>query len=526
MKAYQLKIAIKGSHPPIWRRCIVPANLTFSALTDVLNIVMGWDGYHLSSFEFDRLKIRIEEKSDDFGFDDYQDLDAAQTPISSFMESEEWFTYIYDFGDYWQHRVTIEKILPDYEFDYPMVIKYKGDTPYEDCGGIYGYYNLLNILQNPEDPEYEEMRDWAGDPEDQHYDIEEVNEELKNLCLSMDPNLLMEFEEASLDEWRTLYETATRIGNMKPWEQFYDLDLFALEENEAITFISILGHNEECYGLSLYEGYEGLKDFMLLLNFAEMNLSEQYAAFNQNSLTCYWGNRDELTKEQWNTVKSLGYKYRGKNQWLYFISRKAGFFPENLNRAEVCRMTEYLIHLEEALIYYREHKHSVDFDNGNMFCFFYDDEDEHWKGEARPLPFTSFFIPALELNDSAPIKEITSLPLQNYRLDVSIDYPGVGFHDENFDRIVSAKFCIIADTDSGLVYDMEIIPPDEFEGESLLNYVASIIFKQGRPKELRVSNDLVKTYLQDFCTKGKIKLKKVKRLPAVEKILEGVSNRL
>ena len=57
-------------------------------------------------------------------------LDAAETLIEPFMDSKDWFTYLYDFGDYWEHRVEIENILPEYECNYPVVIKYKGNTPY------------------------------------------------------------------------------------------------------------------------------------------------------------------------------------------------------------------------------------------------------------------------------------------------------------------------------------------------------------------------------------------------------------
>lgn len=522
MKAFRIKIAIKNSHPPIWRRCIIPEGLTFSDLTHVLNIVMGWGGYHLSSFEFDNLKLRIEDEYDFFGYDDYEYLEPSQTPIGPLMESEKWFTYTYDFGDNWQHRVTIEEIIPDYEYDYPMVIKYKGDTPYEDCGGIFGYYDLLETLQNPENPDYEDMRDWAGDPEDQRYDMDSVNEKLKEMHFSASQETTITEEDAPLEEWQVLYKTATRIGEMKPWAEFYDLDLFSLEKDGKTAYASILGHNGECYGISIYEGYQGLNDFMMILNQKSLNLSEKYALFSQNNLTCYWGNRDELSKEQWNIVKSLGYKYRGKNQWLYFESHKAGYYPENMNRDEVNRMTMYLTLLEEALGYYKDHKFSVDFENANMFSFSYDKETGQWTGKEMPLPFTSFCLPQLELNDDAPIEELASLPLASCCLEVSIEYSDIAAKDDLSNRTICGKVVVIADADSGLVLNMDLVHPQEQEGEAILNQLAPIIFNIGRPKEVRINNDIVKAYLEDFCTKGNIKLKRVKRLPAVRDIIQGM----
>lgn len=186
MKAYQLKIQIKNSHPPIWRRLIVPAGLSFSQLAVILNETMGWCGYHLFSFEFYHLGIHVEdnvEEYDDFGWSDYEREEADETLIDTYLDTEEWFTYIYDFGDDWQHRVTVEKILEDYDKNYAQVLKYKGNTPYEDCGGIDEYYRILEILRNPDSPEYEEMKEWTEGNFCTEYDMGCVNESLKSLCL-------------------------------------------------------------------------------------------------------------------------------------------------------------------------------------------------------------------------------------------------------------------------------------------------------------------------------------------------------
>lgn len=183
MKAYQMKIMVKNSHPPIWRRFIVPAGLSFSQLSIVLNEVMGWCGYHLSAFEFYHLGLRLEEEAEDDSWGDYDVDSASEAMIEPYMDSEEWFTYLYDFGDHWQHKVTIEKVVPDYKYDYPTVLKFKGETPYEDCGGIYGYYNLLEILKDPSHPEYEEMKEWTDDHFTEAYDMDHVNGKLKQLRL-------------------------------------------------------------------------------------------------------------------------------------------------------------------------------------------------------------------------------------------------------------------------------------------------------------------------------------------------------
>lgn len=182
MKAFQLKIVIKNSKPPIWRRVVVPTGITFSQLSMILNEVMGWCGYHMFEFEFYHQELRVIENVEEFaGSGSFDYLEASTTFIREFMEENDWFTYTYDLGDDWQHRVTIEKIIDNWELDYPKVIKYKGDCPIEDCGGIYGYYVCLDIISDENHPEYEERLEWMksqGYP--QEYDMEYVNQQLED----------------------------------------------------------------------------------------------------------------------------------------------------------------------------------------------------------------------------------------------------------------------------------------------------------------------------------------------------------
>ncbi len=192
MKAFQLKIVIKNSKPPIWRRLIVPAGITFSQLSMILNEAMGWDGVHLFEFEFPNEGVRIGEEINemDMMFDDFDGFEANKIFIREYLEENKSFNYIYDFGDDWEHKVTVEKIISDYESNYPKVIKYKGNCPPEDCGGIYGYYMLQDRLNNQQslDGEYfdeydDEYDDWLEEmdyPVEEPYDMEKVNEILKN----------------------------------------------------------------------------------------------------------------------------------------------------------------------------------------------------------------------------------------------------------------------------------------------------------------------------------------------------------
>ena len=175
-KIYQLKVTLRDSKPPIWRRIQVPADITLHRLHLILQVVMGWGNYHLYGF---RIKGR------DFGEPDTEDdifnlnlVNSHRTKLNKVLTKEKTqFIYDYDFGDSWEHRIVLEKILPvDPDKPYPVCIKGKRACPPEDCGGIWGYYDLLEIMKNPNHKEYAEMMDWVGGEFDtEEFDIEEIN---------------------------------------------------------------------------------------------------------------------------------------------------------------------------------------------------------------------------------------------------------------------------------------------------------------------------------------------------------------
>jgi len=177
-QVYQFKITLQGIKPPIWRRIQVPQTYTFYDLHVAIQDVMIWSDYHLHEFEImdpsTGSKVVIGLPDDEFG---REILVGRNQKIAKYFSMENRYAdYVYDFGDFWQHRIQLEKILPREEnVDYPKCIKGKRACPPEDVGGIGGYENFLEIIKNPDHEEYEEMLEWAGgefDPE--QFDCEEI----------------------------------------------------------------------------------------------------------------------------------------------------------------------------------------------------------------------------------------------------------------------------------------------------------------------------------------------------------------
>lgn len=563
MKAYQLKVMIKNSKPPIWRRVIVPAGLSFSQLELVLNEVMGWSGAHLGMFEFKSPNIRIEEldeeRIDDFFYRDT--LNAPETIIDEFLDNAKWFSYVYDFGDWWDHRVTIEKVLNDYPNRYPQVIKMKGETLPEDCGGIYGYYELMRILDNPEDPMHKEMSDWMGYMAPIDCDLEELNETLEELSLTDKVHLPMgkkelyeayydneplytivsednwqklQYEEdneaATTDEWKILYEVSERVKQLAPWEELWDHNIIGLPGKGAgrTAFISIQGHVGDYRGIIVYESADALNQLLISKNQAKINISNDMLTYGQTALVCYWGDREELTEGQAARVKELGYTYKGEKEWLYFNSFKKGFCPCDLNRQEVLRMTEYMGCFEKAFSESRQELINMNFNEEKIA---YIDTDLPEKPEMVKIdaPLEVQTVPELEVSDFVTAGQLRSAERSEYSLEAEIIAPGVQYNDEEYSRPINIAVCLLADAASGDLVLRHVTDPEDDPYMVIADAVVEFILREGAPKEIYVSNDIMRAALRHICGLADVKLIKKKKLKHMDKLtddfLEIVRNR-
>lgn len=179
-KTYQVKITLKGSKPSIWRQVLIPSDLSLPDFHKVIQTTMGWTNSHLHQFIKNRTYY-APKMPDDIFWDEADNVDYSKLKISDLLKKEkEKIIYEYDFGDGWEHEIVLEKIEDDAMNKKDVTcLKGKNSCPPEDCGGIWGYYDMLEILKDPDHEEYEDYSEWLGvDFDPTYFDIEEVNEML------------------------------------------------------------------------------------------------------------------------------------------------------------------------------------------------------------------------------------------------------------------------------------------------------------------------------------------------------------
>ena len=182
---YQLKVVLLDSEPSIWRRLLVPGNANLGWLHAVLQVAMGWTNSHLHHFITPEARYCDLEYNEDTGFGPKPDLEEKKAKIAQVLPRKgAHFLYEYDFGDSWRHEIRVEQVLPPDRTSSKLAVCVAGARacPPEDCGGVWGYANLLKALKNPKHPEHKDMVEWLGRPIDpEAFDVAHVNTWLKKL---------------------------------------------------------------------------------------------------------------------------------------------------------------------------------------------------------------------------------------------------------------------------------------------------------------------------------------------------------
>ena len=175
---HRLKVTLRQVKPPVWRRIEVPSSIKLSDLAEVLEAAMGWLGGHLHAFEADGVLYETPD-GESFGFRRPRDerkarLDEVLPAVKSKMRWD------YDFGDGWEHDVVVEAIeTARAGVTYPVCLAGKRACPPDDCGGPWGYSNLLAALSDPTHDEHEELTEWVGEDFDPaHFDVDWATEDM------------------------------------------------------------------------------------------------------------------------------------------------------------------------------------------------------------------------------------------------------------------------------------------------------------------------------------------------------------
>lgn len=210
MKAYQIKIELENSTPLIWRQVAIPAQITFADLHAVIQNSLNFQDQHL--FVFDLPAYNLKVTNDDQAYKlhaEYKEnkaelekvlgalnTDFAQNQLAAmrtevhkpcdlkidqYLQELGKLAYKYSEEDSWEITIRLEQILKDYGFAYPTLLDGEQAAPPEDVRGLSGFYDFLEVYNDPNHPDHAEALKWAKGKQFREYDANHITSRLKTL---------------------------------------------------------------------------------------------------------------------------------------------------------------------------------------------------------------------------------------------------------------------------------------------------------------------------------------------------------
>lgn len=246
MAGYICKIVIENTHPPVWRRVIVPERITFEELHEMIQILFSWGNEHLHEFEVPGDRIYISDQGDTWA----NFYNESETLIDAFFTNYKWLRYTYDSGDNWRHRINIEKTDEEYQERRATLLKFKGDNFTEDnvrdtfdSAKVEQKLNGMNLSLHEELQQVKLLKESLRDLTENLKRLFELDSDvLQSQVAAMRNDLNGDCNPMKLkiEAWRKANEKGTERLLIKTPEKSQSMLLMSLGEKEAADYYKYL----------------------------------------------------------------------------------------------------------------------------------------------------------------------------------------------------------------------------------------------------------------------------------------------
>ena len=181
-KYYEFEVSLTDVKPKIFRRFILPASATFEDLHEAIQDAGGWEYSHLHSFR--------DDSGEDFAVGAHvSDGLGPRAPRDSRLKLYSYFghdgklanhcTYIYDFGDNWEHEVKLVRVLEEEgKLFRRRLLDGARAFPPEDCGGVWGYEECVEAVNaKRKSRDAKERLEWLGDWKPENFNLESARKD-------------------------------------------------------------------------------------------------------------------------------------------------------------------------------------------------------------------------------------------------------------------------------------------------------------------------------------------------------------
>ena len=329
-------------------------------------------------------------------------------------------------------------------------------------------------------------------------------------------------KEASIRQWNELYEVTINIKKFEPWKYLWDMDIITiiLPEYEEPFYCSVMGKGGQCFAIAVYKGFESINGFFKLAD-AKSIPPNQLIRY-QDNLTCYFGDREELSSKELKVIKDLGLKFRGRNQWIYYRSFKPNYTPYILEQDEVIELTYVFKNLFMSLKAMIEKNLKIDFEGGNSLYRMYDKEQDLWLNFEGPMQIPNRQAMTIVIENELLIQNIKKQKYLKNAVEFDTVFINSVVEDKKYERPIMPKMIVIADSKTGIMLHFNIMLPEDDEIKQILDLFIDFIINTGKPKTIYVRDEYIHDLLSDLCKKINTKIIISEELPSIDMFAENI----
>lgn len=317
-------------------------------------------------------------------------------------------------------------------------------------------------------------------------------------------------KKATLDQWKVLYEATEKFVKNKPWEQFEDLEIFALKlpNRKEKFYCSIMGYHKTCLGLAVYKGSKGLDAIVGIANQLSLT-TQEYLSFDAGWMAVYLDSEEQLSDYQMEILKQAN---RSCSHAEVYMVMQPHCFPNDPNEEEVILLKEVITALNEAIEYYYSLKINFDFDNN---VFVYDSAKKKHRKQKLELSLSHY--PMIVLNQEF-LDDLEDLQRNSDTWGMDLVYLDEAF-EEGEDTILRCKGFFVENQTQGVLIEGMPLKPDE-EIDTVIDVILELFEENGIPERMVVRNPHMMSILMATCKELQIQLTVEDNLEMIDEVLE------
>jgi hypothetical protein len=335
----------------------------------------------------------------------------------------------------------------------------------------------------------------------------------------------MKSQAPSLNDWKKLYEATAAFKALEAWNWMSDADLFGVRnpQNGEIGYCCVMGQLGEVFGMAVYQGSEGL-DGYLRMQSGELAPDDLHVGYIQKCLLASFEDRASLEKEDLQTIKKLGLKFRGRNAWPQFRSYLPGYVPWFLTKDEARFLTIVMEQAIDVALRFKEDRDILEApteDSVMVRSLESRDREKHWQDEWVKLPSEREADADIESPDEFRLRRIQKNVTEKRGI-WEIGYFVLPAPVDEGERPYFPYATVVADASSGMLIQTWLASPEQFYAEFPKGLLSLVEETGVLPQGILVDEYNTFRMIEPIASKLGLDLEVIDELETIEEFKEGL----